>query len=69
MCLQGVEGDCGAHGDDVDYDADGGGYEDGVDGDAQGRVYLREGVWEGVAAVACEGPGLNVLVGGLDDVE
>lgn len=37
-CLQGVKGHRGAHGDDVDYDADGGGHEDGVDGDAQGGV-------------------------------
>ena len=55
--LQGVEGDCGADGDYVDNDADGRCDQDGVDGDAQGRVHFREGVWEGVAAVACECPG------------
>jgi hypothetical protein len=57
-CLQGVKGDCGAYGDDVDDDADGGCDEDGVDGDAEGRVHFREGVWEGVAAVASERPGM-----------
>lgn len=55
-CLQGVEGDGGAYGDDVDYDADGGCDEDGVDGDTQGGVHFGEGVWEGVAAVARKGP-------------
>ena len=28
-------------------------------------MHFREGVWEGVAAVACECPGLNLLVGKL----
>ena len=68
-CLQGVEGDCGAHGDDVDDDADGGSEQDGVDGDAKSRVHFREGVWEGVAAIACEGPGMDVLVRKVDEFD
>ena len=60
VCLQGIKGDCGANGNDINDDTDGRCYQDGIDRNAESRMHLREGVRERVTTVACECPGSHV---------
>jgi hypothetical protein len=55
-CLQCVEGNCGANGNNVDDEADGRCDQNSIDWDAQSWVHLREGIRERVATVTREGP-------------
>lgn len=67
-CLQGIEGNCGTDGNNVDDEADGRCDQNGINRDAQSWVHLREGIWEGVATVTREGPTLHVSSGRLKGI-